>query len=450
MHPAVPRPTLGRLSRRQPIPAAAPVPPAALAGARNPWWRPLPLVLLSGSLAGAEPCRDHRHGPEESPHHPAADLAEGSGQIHFHPYLNAAVALGGSTAEKNLGLPGGAHAPPDDGFNLQAIEFGGLLELTETVSLRANANVFWDRFDGWDGELEEAYLAVGLPGQARLRAGQMFVPFGLENDLHVHDRAFVEAPLSVTRLLGEEGLVARGAELSLPLPGHWQLRLGAGHGRDHAHGATREARRAAWLEAVEHAAGEEGPEEGEDHHSHGSAGLGGAYDPEQAYLTGPFGQIRAEGPLSPLVAGGFSFAAGENEGGRGTWVAGADLHGDFRIAERPAWWRAEAFFRDAAARDAAGLQGNFQESGAHAAAGCELAENWSVASRLEWASGNRLAGLERRWRFAAILGRALGFGTRADAHVRLQYTFDRAGGRDDEHTVWLQLLFNLGAAHHPH
>ncbi len=366
------------------------------------------------------------------------------------------MAIGGSTSERNLELVRGAHAPLDDGFNLQGIELGAVMELGERVSVHANHNVFWDRFDGWDSEWEEAFAAVELPGDLVFRGGQFFAPFGYENTLHLHDRQFVEPPISMIRLLGEEGLVVQGAELSWPLPGtdeRWLLRFGYGQAREHGHGATRELRREAYLEALEHAGEDhEEEEEEEEHHGHGFAGNGGTYDAEEAYLGDGFffGRLETKPGLTAIERAGLSFAAGENGFGRTTWTAGADVFGECEAGGRPVWWRGEAFYRAVEARDAAGIKGDYDELGIYAASGIEFIDDWTLAARVEWASGNRMSGNERRWRAAANLGRAFHLADNADVHTRLQYTYDRLGGYADEHSVWLQFVLNFGAAEHGH
>jgi hypothetical protein len=423
------------------------------------------LLFPSLLLADDSTCvHDHHGHPAHlpgSPHHPHLEADEES-WFHFHPHLNAAVALGGSTSEKNFGLVRGAHAPIDDGFNLQGIELGAVMEFGESLSVHANHNVFWDRFDGWDGEWEEAFAAVDLPGHLVLRGGQFFAPFGHENTLHLHDRAFVEPPISMIRLLGEEGLVVQGAELSWPLPGtenRWLLRFGYGQSREHSHGATRELRREAYLEALEHAGEEhheeeeeEHDEEEEHHHGHGFAGNGGTYDAEDAYLGDGFffGRVETKTGLKALEQAGVSFAAGENGFGRTTWTAGADVSGGDDFAGRPVWWRGEVFYRAVEAIDEAGLKGDYDELGLYAASGIEFMDDWTLGGRLEWASGNRMSGNERRWRAAANVGRAFHLADQADIHTRLQYTYDRLGGYADEHTVWLQFVLNFGAAEHGH
>ncbi len=438
----------------------------------------LSLVLIAPLLAQHEHC-DHDHEPPtpahptatpDSPHHPELKIPthEDEHWFHFHPHLSAAIALGGSTSEKNLGLIRGGHAPIDDGFNLQGIELGALMELGPAVSLHAIYNTFWDRYDHWDGEWEEAYATFSLPAGISLRAGQFFAPFGHENQIHLHDRDFVEPPISLIRLLGEEGLVVQGGDIGIHLPGPGEktvFRFGYGQSRSHSHGGVRDFRRDLYLEALEHAGEEDHHDDhddddhDEDHeheeheHAHGFAGNGGVYDVDDAYLDDGFFFARLESDICRghgLNLAGVSLAAGQNGFGRTTWVLGADLYGTFAVADRPAWWRTEAFYRYVDAYDRAGNPGHFDECGLYVAAGCEFHTDWTAAGRIEWASGNRMAGAERRWRASANVTHLTHLGKQADLHSRLQYSFDDLGGYGTEHTVWLQFVLNLGAGGHGH
>ena len=69
--------------------------------------------------------------------------------------------------------------------------------------------------------LAEANLTLmTLPFNTQLKMGQMRNRFGLLNQTHEHDRPFIDQPNVLTRFLGDEGLVERGAELTwvAPLP----------------------------------------------------------------------------------------------------------------------------------------------------------------------------------------------------------------------------------------
>jgi hypothetical protein len=84
------------------------------------------------------------------------------------------------------------------------------------------------RFEGGEedaGEiginLAEANLTLlTLPFNTQLKMGQMRNRFGLLNQTHEHDRPFIDQPNVLTRFLGDEGMVERGAELTwvAPLP----------------------------------------------------------------------------------------------------------------------------------------------------------------------------------------------------------------------------------------
>ncbi|MCH7226611.1 hypothetical protein [Haloferula sp. A504] len=436
------------------------------------------LALVVPAAAQHEHC-DHDHDPVTpahapvSPHHPDLKLpSHDDAWFHFHPFLSAAVAFGGSTSEKNYGLIQGGHAPIDDGFNLQGIEVGALMELGPYLSMMGVYNTFWDKYDGWDGELEELYATVSLPAGVSVRAGQFFVPFGHENQTHLHDREFVEPPISVIRLLGEEGLITQGGDIGFIIPGIGEktvFRFGYGQTRPHSHGMTREQRREFYEEALEHA-GEDHDDHDEDHddhddhgdedhddhdhddhdhggHSHGFAGNGGIFDMEDAYLDDGYFFARLESD----VAGDYGFnligasiAAGQNGFERTTWVVGADAFGTFTVADRPAWWRTEAFYRYVDAIDNNGNPGSFDECGIYAATGIRFHPSWTCAARLEWASGDRAAGAERRWRASTAVTHLSNLAPNADLHTRLQYSYDDLGGYGNEHSVWLQFVLNIG------
>lgn len=433
-----------------------------------------PIVALAEPHIHDETCdstsggHHHEGHPAEttgSPHHPHLDLeAEDDAWFRFHPHLSVALAIGGSSSEKNLGVIAGGHAPIDDGFNLQAIEPGFVMEFGEMLSIHTNYNLFWDRYDQWGGEWEDAYIALDLPGGVAFRGGQFLAPFGYENQLHIHDREFVEPPISMIRLLGEDGLFVQGADFAFhfPDPGKRTIfRLGYGQARPHDHGfSEREARRDLYYEALEgedHHDDDHGDEDDhhddEDEHSHGLAGNGGIYDADDAYLDDGFFFARLE-TRTPSLSGvdliGLSFAGGKNGFDRTTWIAGIDLNGSFEVVERPAWWRTEAFYRYVNAYDTNGNAGNFDEAGIYASCGLEFAEDWTTAARLEWASGNRDVGAEKRWRASANIGRVCHLGKQADLHTKLQYSYDNLGGYGNDHAVWLQFVLNIGASEHGH
>ena len=71
-----------------------------------------------------------------------------------------------------------------------------------------------------------------LPFDTQLKMGQMRNRFGLLNQIHEHDRPFIDAPNVLARFLGEEGLVESGAELTwvAPLPFYLEVLVGVFNG----------------------------------------------------------------------------------------------------------------------------------------------------------------------------------------------------------------------------
>lgn len=430
-----------------------------------------PAVAASSGPGCSDSCSGHDHSHDHSSDQTHLRDDEDEAWLKFHPHLSAAIAIGGSTSRKNLDLVAGGHAPIDDGFNLQGIEVGGLIEFGDRVSLFAEGNFFWDRFDDWDAELEEAYLSVDLGGGVSVRGGQFFAPFGIENEMHLHSRTFVEPPISIVRLLGEDGLIVQGGELAWRIPNaprRTTFRVGYGKSRDHDHGGGRELRNELYYEALE---GGEGHDDHDDHdddhddddddhdddhghdhedehvHAHGRAGNGGVYDAEDAYLDDGYFFARLETQICKdlgLNQVGISFAGGRNGFDRNTWIFGADVSGTYTLNDRPAWWRAEAFYRYVEAIDRAGIRGHFDEVGIYAASELEFADRWTTAVRGEWASGDRMVGNERRWRASANVGYLADLGSRTELQTRLQYSLDDLGGYTTEHSIWLQFVLNFG------
>lgn len=421
--------------------------------------RPALLLCLSVVPALGETTHDHaghdHSGHDHAAHGPSVLAApEEPAWFHFHPHATLAMAIGGSTSDKNAALIAGGHAPVDDGFNLQGFEFGALAEFGSVLALQANYNLFWDRHFGWDGEFEDAFARIGLPAGLALRGGQFAAPFGYQNQLHLHERAFVEPPVSVIRLLGEEGLYLQGAELAWALVDErTTLRAGFGRARSHRHGGGHDHSH----EDEEHDHHdddhhEDEHEEGdhEDTHEEHREEESGHFEADLAYLDDEifFARLATEA-LPGLADAGLSFTLGENGFGRTTWILGADLHGRSRIAERPAWWRAEAWLRRVDAYDLAGLPGHFEDGGVMLEGGVEFLEDWTTAGRVEWASGAADLDQEERWRFSANVGRRLELGP-AELHTRLQYSLDQLADSGPEHSLWLQFVVNFGDGTHLH
>jgi hypothetical protein len=102
------------------------------------------------------------------------------------------------------------------------------LEVQE-VEMRLAANIdYWLRGDftlSIEGtsviEVEEAIAEALVARNLNIRAGKFFVPFGKHNQLHTHAFPFIDKPIVIEEILGEEGLNEVGLGLSYLLPTDW-------------------------------------------------------------------------------------------------------------------------------------------------------------------------------------------------------------------------------------
>jgi len=122
-----------------------------------------------------------------------------------------------------------------DGFKIQELELA-MMAVVDPYFLARAFVAFEPEHSGAEAEvaIEEAYIqTTGLPTGWGLRAGRMFIPFGLHNQLHTHQFPFVVPPLAVAAILpGEESTGDVGLDLSYAPPTPWyaNVRLFAGDG----------------------------------------------------------------------------------------------------------------------------------------------------------------------------------------------------------------------------
>jgi hypothetical protein len=180
--------------------------------------------------------------PPETPERLAAGLTNpirlGTQRAYMDIGLVGTFAAGSSTASDiEGGTQLGGHDPNQRGFTIQGVEasFSGAVD----PYFRGQANVLFSVDAGGDSflELEEAYLeTITLPGNLQVRGGQFLTEFGRHNPTHPHSWGFVDTPLVNARFLGPDGLRNPGARVSwlMPTPFYSELSLAV----QNSHGET--------------------------------------------------------------------------------------------------------------------------------------------------------------------------------------------------------------------
>lgn len=135
-------------------------------------------------------------------------------EIKLDPTFHFNGAVGQTSADAFRDIGGHAHDPNND-FSVQGFEPGLNLRVDEWLAGFTNLNVFTTADHDVDWEVEEAFLKLkNLPGGFEVRGGRMLNRIGLQNNQHLHAWTLVNSNLSLSRFLGEEGLMTYGGELT--------------------------------------------------------------------------------------------------------------------------------------------------------------------------------------------------------------------------------------------
>jgi hypothetical protein len=96
-------------------------------------------------------------------------------------------------------------------FEEAELNFAGYLNPTMRADVTIGAHDFEGPF-----EIEEVSMTVlrGLPLSLQLKVGKYFLDFGKINTQHAHQWPWLERPLMMRAMLGEEGLLPLGAQLT--------------------------------------------------------------------------------------------------------------------------------------------------------------------------------------------------------------------------------------------
>lgn len=127
--------------------------------------------------------------------------------------------FGWSTTSDVGALQPGDHDPHVRGFSIPNAELA--LDGTVDPYLKAFANIVYklDAKGETGVELEEMFfLTTSLPHNLQVKGGQFFAEFGRQNPQHPHSWAFADQPLVLNRMFGPDGLRSQGLRISWLLP----------------------------------------------------------------------------------------------------------------------------------------------------------------------------------------------------------------------------------------
>ena len=407
----------------------------------------------------------------------------GSGQNYLNLSFDGLFAAGTSTAKDVDALHPGGHDPNQRGFTVQNLEtvFEGKVD----PYFRGQANVVMTiEADGETiVEAEEAYLeTMALPWNLQFKAGQYLTEFGRLNATHPHSWGFVDQPLVNNRFLGGDGLRNPGARISwlAPTPFYSELFLSV----QNSGGETATSFRS----SESHAHGSEDGLPFALRHPDTDRGVRNLDD----LLFAPRYAVSFDMTDSQTVLWGASAAFGPNSSGEAgdtrSQIYGLDLTWKWKPGSQAGGypfvsWQTEAMLRRFKAgafdwdENSNGVLDTGEladlRSGAPAAFGTETLTDYGIYSQVlygfrpGWVAGLRgdyvwgeRGDYERfpksfnggplfvtdpardsRWRLSPNV---TWFPTEF-SKLRLQYNYDRRDNMGDDHSIWLQLEFLLGA-----
>ncbi len=438
------------------------------------------------AAAAASPAPGAETAPSAAPGFLSMPLRSRDGSAYMDIGLVGTFAAGTSTADDiEGGLELGGHDPNQRGFTVQGVEasFNGAVD----PYFRGAANVLFSVDSGGDSflELEEAWLeTVSLPAGLQLRAGQILTEFGRQNPTHPHSWAFVDTPLVLGRMFGEDGLRNPGARLSwlAPTPFYSEFMVGL---QDSQGGSAESFRSGA------HAHGDSAAESLPlaYRHAENDRGVEGVED----LLITPRYAASFDLTDSQTVLMGASAAFGPNSrgeegaGNTDTQIYGLDFTWKWKSPSHHGGFPFVTFQTEGLLRKYKAGRFNWDENGNGLADSGEIVDattglpavlggetltdfgfysqvlygfkkGWVAGLRLDYVDGNRADYEKRsllldgemlgrdpmraeRWRLSPNLT----WYPSEFSKIRLQYNYDERKEIGDDHSVWLQFEYVLGA-----
>lgn len=332
----------------------------------------------------------------------------------------------------------GDHDPQQRGFSLRNAEMAFDGAIDPYLKGAANIVLKLDEQDDTEIELEEAYLqTTSLPLNLQVKAGQFFAAFGRQNLQHPHAWAFVDEPLIMYRVLGGDGLRNVGAQLSwlVPTPFYSEAFIGVFNGEGGTAFSFRDTDNTYGRTPVDR-------------------GLRGPQD----FLYVP--RLASSFELSDtqtLVLGG-SAAFGPNDSGatKRTEIYGVDSYWKWKSPKAIGGfpfvaWQTEVMYRsyDAGADSTVPLSAaTLEDVGFYTQVLYGFHLGWVAGLRGEYVNNdqappdsNTPGARGDRTRISPNLT----WYPSEFSKLRLQYNYDHGQVFGDEHSVWMQVEFLLGA-----
>ncbi len=375
-----------------------------------------------------------------------------AGPAYMNVSLVANAAFGWSTEPDVEQLQGAHHDPNQRGFSLTGAElvldgavdpyFKGLAAIALVLEPGGETVV----------ELEEAYLqTTSLPWNLQARLGQFYAEFGRQNPQHPHAWAFVDQAVILKRLFGPDGLRNPGARLSwlAPTPFYTELLLGVFN----SDGGT----------AASFRGGEGHAHGGEEEEHHGSEIHGG--EPVARSLRGPQDLLFVPRLTSAFnitdnqsIVLGASAAFGPNDSGANsdTQIYGLDAYWKWQpenaqrgfpfvaLQGEVLWRHFEAAEREHDEEEILPAE-TLRDWGFYAQALWGFRPGWIAGLRGEFATGNDRSYASDLRTDRTRISPNLTFLPTEFSKIRLQYNYDHREQIGDDHSVWLQFEFALGA-----
>lgn len=377
---------------------------------------------------------------------PAAPLTIArAGSAYMNISFDTLMDVGGSTVhDPSRQLQLGDHDPIKNGFSLRNAEISLDGAVDPYFKGFANIALKLDQNNETSIELEEAYVqSTSLPDDLQLKGGQFYAAFGRQNPQHPHSWAFVDLPIILSRAFGPDGLRSIGAQMSwlVPLPFYTELFLGVFDGQ----GGTAASFRSP---------GDPGPN-GNQVHGHPTF---------ERTLSGPQDLVYVPRLASSFeltdhqtLVAGVSGAFGPNETGdhSRTEIYGVDAYWKWKPSNASEGfpfvsWQTEFLYSrfGAGASPAVAIGSeNLHDWGMYSQVLYGFRPHWVAGLRGEYASGDT-GQFDLTDPFRGERSRVspnLTWYPSEFSKIRLQYNYDMGEYLGNQHAVWMQFEFLLGA-----